>query len=348
RLRGVPAAFRDPVPGRHRLGALARSRGNAPAAGPLRLRRWSRLGRHVRRHQGRLDLLHVASAGDGAPPPGAPKDGRVRAQVEHAHPRGAWRAALRSRRTRARARSSAEWSRRATFPGRAAAGVRGAVRAAPHEPVRQASRSGGRDPPGGDGARAHRPGPDRALAQHLESPSGQARGIASRDAVDGRCGVRSPGELTGEALAATDSPSQLRAFDQEAGSMFEREPSAGEVLTDAALGALAGAAATAVMTPLTTYLSRHDPEPSQRKEQEVSRRFGDPPSVKVAEKLAGAVGASIPPERRSLAGGGVRYGFGTFWGACLGGAARRWTPPPPGAGVALGILLWLSVDEGAL
>jgi hypothetical protein len=130
--------------------------------------------------------------------------------------------------------------------------------------------------------------------------------------------------------------------------MFEREPSAGEVLTDAALGALAGAAATAVMTPLTTYLSRHDPEPAQRKEQEVSRRFGDPPSVKVAEKLAGTVGASIPPERRSLAGGVVRYGFGTFWGAVLGGFASRWKPLPPGAGVALGILLWLSVDEGAL
>jgi hypothetical protein len=130
--------------------------------------------------------------------------------------------------------------------------------------------------------------------------------------------------------------------------MFEREPSAGEVLTDAALGALAGAAATAVMTPLTTYLSKHDPEPAKRKEPEVSRRFGDPPPVKVAEKLAGAVGTSIPPERRSLAGGVVRYGFGTFWGAVLGGLASRWRPLPPGAGVGLGILLWLSVDEGAL
>ena len=56
--------------------------------------------------------------------------------------------------------------------------------------------------------------------------------------------------------------------------MFEREPNAGEVLTDAALGALAGAPATAVMAPLTTYLSKHEPEAAKRKEQEVSRRFG--------------------------------------------------------------------------
>jgi hypothetical protein len=130
--------------------------------------------------------------------------------------------------------------------------------------------------------------------------------------------------------------------------MFEREPNAGEVLTDAALGALAGAAATAAMTPLTTYLSKHEPEPAKRKEQEVSRRFGAPPPVKVAEKLAAAVGASIPPERRSLAGGVMRYGFGTFWGAVLGAIASRWKPLPPGAGVALGILLWISMDEGAL
>ena len=130
--------------------------------------------------------------------------------------------------------------------------------------------------------------------------------------------------------------------------MFEREPSAGEVLTDAALGALAGAAATAVMTPLTTYLSKHDPEPAKRQEKEVSSRFGAPPTVKVAEKLAGTVAASIPAGRRSLAGKVMHYGFGTFWGAALGALASRWKPLPPGAGVALGILLWISVDEGAL
>src|SRR5262245_32820307 len=106
--------------------------------------------------------------------------------------------------------------------------------------------------------------------------------------------------------------------------MFDREPNAGEVLTDAALGALAGAAATAVLTPLTTYLSRHAPEPARRKEQEVSRRLGAPPPVKVAPKLAGAVGASVPAEQRSLAGGVMHYGFGTFWGAALGAIASRW------------------------
>ena len=130
--------------------------------------------------------------------------------------------------------------------------------------------------------------------------------------------------------------------------MFDHETTAGDVLTDAALGALAGAAATAAMGPLTTYLSRHQPEPAKRQEMNVSDRLGAPPTVKVAQKAASALGTSIPARRRSLAGNVVHYGFGTFWGAVLGGLSARWRVLPPGAGVALGILLWMSVDEGAL
>lgn len=130
--------------------------------------------------------------------------------------------------------------------------------------------------------------------------------------------------------------------------MLEREPSAAEVLTDAALGALAGAAASAAMGPLTTYLSERQPRSARRKELAVTRRLGAPPPVKAAEKVAAAVGASIPAERLSLAGEVLHYGFGTFWGAALGALASRWKPLPPGVGVALGILLWISMDEGAL
>ncbi len=130
--------------------------------------------------------------------------------------------------------------------------------------------------------------------------------------------------------------------------MFEHETTAGDVLTDAALGALAGVAATAAMGPLTTYLAKRQPESAKRQEKAVAERLGAPPTVKVAEKAAAAVGTSLPARRRPLAGNVVHYGFGTFWGAALGALAARWRTLPPGTGVALGILLWMSIDEGAL
>ena len=130
--------------------------------------------------------------------------------------------------------------------------------------------------------------------------------------------------------------------------MFDHEPTASDVLTDAALGALAGAAATAAMTPLTTYLARRQPASASRQEKAVTERLGASPTVKVAQKAASALGTWISPAKRSLAGDIVHYGFGTFWGAALGALASRWKPLPAGTGVALGILLWMSMDEGAL
>jgi len=73
-----------------------------------------------------------------------------------------------------------------------------------------------------------------------------------------------------------------------------------------------------------------------------------PLTVKVASKAASAVGASLSTGSRQVAGQVVDDGFGTFWAAVLGALSERWETPPPGTGVALGILLWLSVDEAAL
>ena len=130
--------------------------------------------------------------------------------------------------------------------------------------------------------------------------------------------------------------------------MFDHETTAADVLTDAALGAIAGVAATAAMGPLTTFLSKRQPQAAKRQEQEVNARAGTPPTVKVAEKAASTLGKTLPAHRHSLAGKVVHYGFGTFWGAALGAVSAGWKPLPPGSGVALGILLWLSMDEGAL
>lgn len=130
--------------------------------------------------------------------------------------------------------------------------------------------------------------------------------------------------------------------------MLDHETTPGDVVTGAALGALAGLAASAAMDPLTTYLSKHQPEPAKQQEKAITERIGAPPTVKVAQRAASALGTSLPAKRSSLAGEVVHYGFGTFWGAVFGAFASRWKPLPPGAGVALGILLWLSVDEAAL
>ena len=130
--------------------------------------------------------------------------------------------------------------------------------------------------------------------------------------------------------------------------MLDHEITAADVLTDAALGAIAGVAATAAMGPLTTYLSRRQSDHARRQEEAVNERLGAPPTVRVAEKAVSTVGKSLPAHRSSLAGNVVNFGFGTFWGAALGALSARWKPLPPGAGVALGILLWLSMDEGAV
>jgi uncharacterized membrane protein YagU involved in acid resistance len=130
--------------------------------------------------------------------------------------------------------------------------------------------------------------------------------------------------------------------------MLDHETTAADVLTDAALGAIAGVAATAAMGPLTSYLSKHQPEPAKRREKEVNEKLGAPPTVKVAEKAVSTLGKSLPAHRHALAGNVVHYGFGTFWGAALGALSARWKPLPPGTGVALGILLWMSMDEAAL
>ena len=130
--------------------------------------------------------------------------------------------------------------------------------------------------------------------------------------------------------------------------MLDHQTTASDVLTSSALGALAGLAATAAMGPVTERLRRGAPEPVKHQEQAVTERVGGPAPVQAAEKAAAAVGTRLPAHRRALAGSVVHYGFGTFWGAVLGGLSARWRPLPPGAGVALGILLWLSIDEGAV
>ena len=57
--------------------------------------------------------------------------------------------------------------------------------------------------------------------------------------------------------------------------MFEPETTAADVLTDAALGAIAGAAATAAMGPLTSYLSKRQPESAKRLEKDYGYLWTD-------------------------------------------------------------------------
>ena len=77
--------------------------------------------------------------------------------------------------------------------------------------------------------------------------------------------------------------------------MFDHETTAADVLTDAALGAIAGVAATAAMGPVTSYLSKRQPEPAKRREKKVNERLGAPPTVKVAQKAVSTLGKSLPP-----------------------------------------------------
>src|SRR5262249_46335299 len=136
-------------------------------------------------------------------------------------------------------------------------------------------------------------------------------------------------------LAAHRGASQLPGLREERRPMFDHETTAADVMTDAALGAIAGVAVTAAMEPLTAYLSKRQPKAAKRREKEVDERLGSSPTVNVVEKAVSTLGKSLPAHRHSLAGKVVHYGFGTFWGAALGALSAGWKPLPPGAGAAL-------------
>ncbi len=119
-----------------------------------------------------------------------------------------------------------------------------------------------------------------------------------------------------------------------------------DLLTDVALGAVAGLAGTWVMNQVTTYLyEREDP---QAREREDAARHGRTAYGIAVEKVADAVGAKpLPEPRQKQLGQALHWALGASGGAIYGALRGRVPGVDAGQGLAYGTAFWGAMDEGA-
>jgi hypothetical protein len=109
------------------------------------------------------------------------------------------------------------------------------------------------------------------------------------------------------------------------------------------LGTGAGFAATKVMDQVTTAFQERQSESSRRRERELQE---EPAYTKAAERLAQLEGRQLDPQRAEQLGQGLHLGLGISGGILAGILAARGMNPI-GAGILIGLGIWLVVDEGA-
>ena len=115
------------------------------------------------------------------------------------------------------------------------------------------------------------------------------------------------------------------------------------LLTDLAIGCVAGLVATKVYGLVQEALYRPMPDHVKRREEQV--RPG-PSSQVAASKVSERLGYFLDDQQRKLAGSAVHYGLGTAWGPVYGILRRHGRMQPLGAGLLTGAALSLIVDEG--
>ena len=107
--------------------------------------------------------------------------------------------------------------------------------------------------------------------------------------------------------------------------------------TDLLLGALAGAAGTALMDKLTTLA--YDREPKAVREREDNARGDKTAYVAAAEKLG------VPDDQQELAGQVIHWSLGVGAGALYGALRNRSPKLGLGSGLAYGVAFWIVMDE---
>ncbi|MQA91269.1 MAG: DUF1440 domain-containing protein [Gemmatimonas sp.] len=116
-----------------------------------------------------------------------------------------------------------------------------------------------------------------------------------------------------------------------------------DVLEDLARSALAGAAATWAMGPVTTYLYEHESKQARNAEDEA--RAGKTAYDTAAEKAAGILGQEVSEEQRRRAGSAIHWALGTGAGAAYGVLRNRLPGAEACAGLLFGTAFWLVIDE---
>ncbi|MFL5813730.1 MAG: hypothetical protein ACJ763_09140 [Bdellovibrionia bacterium] len=114
-------------------------------------------------------------------------------------------------------------------------------------------------------------------------------------------------------------------------------------------GALAGAAATVVMTQFqnrTQPLMQKVKGNSSGEKKDESSEEGEATTTKVADKIYSTVRHSgLPKDKKDQAGQWVHYAFGTLMGGGFGALASTLPQGAVGRGLIYGSLVWLIADE---
>jgi hypothetical protein len=118
----------------------------------------------------------------------------------------------------------------------------------------------------------------------------------------------------------------------------------GSMMMDAAMGALAGAAAIWVMDRVDWFMFMHE-DPEARRQTQAVRPEGKDPAHVMAGQAAHAMGKEFSNPQQNPAGLAVHYGLGTMPGALYGTMRDRVGGIGAARGIAYGLGLFLLQDE---
>jgi len=117
------------------------------------------------------------------------------------------------------------------------------------------------------------------------------------------------------------------------------------VVVDALVGAMAGAAAVWVMDRVDWFNFRHE-DPEARARTQAVRPRGLTPAPLLADKIAKGLGLDLQPANDSAAGKAVHYAIGIMPGALYGALRHKVPGLDAGRGALFGTGLFLIQDEG--
>ena len=109
-------------------------------------------------------------------------------------------------------------------------------------------------------------------------------------------------------------------------------------------GAAAGAAATAVMNQVTTWMYEHESDAAREREDRA--RGGRTAYVSAASRLAGTAGVELDEAQKAQAGTALHWATGIGAGVAYAVARQRWPAVARANGLPFGIGFFLLVDEG--
>jgi hypothetical protein len=127
------------------------------------------------------------------------------------------------------------------------------------------------------------------------------------------------------------------------GSRRSNDHSIGE---DLIKGAIAGAVATWVMGKVTGALYQREDRWARRREDDA--RSGKTAYGVLAEKAAGAMGATLNDQSREHYGAAAHWALGMGAGAIYAVLRRRFHAVGRAVGMGFGTMFWAAVDEGVV